>query len=427
MSSPVIFETEMFEEIWTNISSNLWFQLTLLLTVAIASSFLFARVGQPKIIGLIVLGIIIGPSLLGLIKVDPDDPSDMVHNFAQLGAIIILFMIGLECNIKEIYTKRNVLIAIGGVSVPWITGYLLAEVMLPAPDVALELTKFTQSIFIGTALVATSVAITVGVMREMGIIGSNIAKTIIGAAVVDDIIAMVVLAITTGVASGGGVDVFNLSYITIAAVLFVVLGSYFGSHFVTKIISRVERRGIAHGIEESGFLLALSLALIYAVIAESIGISAIVGAFIAGTSFSASEYRMRYMKWGTVIEWVFAPIFFLSLGIIVNLQQLDSLNWLLFAFALAGVAIVSKVIGCGIPARILGMNKRESVAVGLGMSPRMEVVMIIAVYAITREFITNQVYSSIIIMGLITVLIAPTLLRRTLRELPREKEKFEPK
>jgi len=401
------------------LSGNLWFQLVLLLGVAIASSFLFARVGQPRIVGLIIVGIIIGPSLMGLIKVDPDDPEGWVNILANFGAIMILFLIGLECNIKEIYTRNNILIAIGGVSIPWISGFLVAELMLEDPGAGLS--KFNQSLFIGTALVATSVAITASVMREMGIIGSKVAKTILGAAVIDDLIAMVVLAITAGVASEEGVNVFDITWITIIAILFVTLGSYLGSHFVIKVISRVEKRGIAHGFEESGFLLALTFALLYAAIAEMLHISAIVGAFIAGTSFSACEYRMRYTRFASVLEWVFAPIFFISLGIIANLRLLDEITYLFFGLALAGVAMASKIVGCGFPAAIFGMKKNEALSVGLGMAPRMEVVMIIALYAVNK-YISNEIYSLIIIMALITVLITPILLKKTLKGIPKAEE-----
>lgn len=414
----------MLEELWGEISTNLWFQLTLLLMVAIVSSYLFARAGQPKIMGQIILGIIIGPSVLGIIKVGSPLEGDMVHNLAQLGAVIMLFMIGLECNIKELYTRQNILIAIGGVSLPWILGFFLAYYLLPDSDFGGD--KFIQSIFIGTILVATSVAITAGVLREMKLIGSKLAKTILGAAIVDDVIGMIILAISMGVASEGSIDVTNIVIMAVAAILFVTLGSYLGSHFVTKVINKVEKRGILHGVEESGFLLALSFALLYAFISELIGISIIVGAFIAGTSFSQCEYRIRFRHSARILEWVFAPIFFLSLGIIADIRLLDSPVWLIFAFTLGGIAILSKVIGCAIPARIFGMNKEEAIAVGFGMAPRMEVVMIIAFYALTAPsgpFISNEVYSTIIIMALITVLVAPFMLRSILKGYP-ESEAF---
>ena len=404
----------MFEGLTEEIISNLWFQLALLLALAMGSSMIFRRLGFSKVVGQIALGIIIGPSLLGLVVVEEGDTGDLITLFAPFGAIIMLFMIGLECDIKEIYTRKNILIAIGGITLPWVAGYVVAWYMLPEPsDPSMD--RFAQSIFVGTALVATSVAITAGVLREMGIIGTSVAKTILGAAVVDDVLGMVVLAITAGVATESGLEVGGLFIIVLAAVLFVGLGSYIGMRFVVRVIARVERWGMARGMRESGFLLALSFAFLYAFMSELIGISAIVGAFIAGTSFSACEYRKQFMEGIVFLEWVFAPIFFLSLGILVDINIPAEL-WF-FAIALAAVAMISKLLGGGIPAWLTGMTRRDSVSVGLGMAARLEVAMIIALYGLTADIIDTQIYSAIIIMGVISVLVAPTLLRFTIRHM----------
>ena len=413
----------MFEGLFEGILENLWFQLSLLLTVAIASSFLFARFKQPKIIGQIVVGIVIGPSVLGLFVAGSEagavDPMEMVERLAELGAIILLFMIGLECDVREIYTKRSILIATGGVVVPWICGFALAELMLPGPGEGYD--RFAQSVFVGAALVATSVAITAGVLREMGLIGSETAKILLGAAVVDDIFGMIVLAVSAGTASGGGLDYENLLGLAIAAALFVSLGGYLGSKIATRVISRVQLRGVMHGIEESGFLLALCLAFLYAVIAEIIGISAIVGAFVAGTSFARCDLRTTFQKNISVLEWVFAPIFFVSLGILVNLKEVSAEAWV-FAIVLTGVAFATKIVGCGIPARLLGLSRKDSMAIGIGMSPRMEVAMIIALYGLTVGIITNEIYAVIVLMGLLTALFTPTLLKRAMKGTPKPPE-----
>lgn len=408
----------MFEELWESTINNPWFQLALLLALAMGSSMIFRRLGFSKVVGQIALGMIIGPSLLGLVVAEEGDAGDLVTLFAPFGAIIMLFMIGLECDIKEIYTKKNIVIAIGGITLPWVAGFVLAWFLLPEPGPDYD--RFYQSMFIGTALVATSVAITAGVLREMGLIGSGVAKTILGAAVVDDILGMVVLAITAGVATGEGLDVTSLVQITIVAVAFVGLGSYLGMRFVVRMIARVERIGMARGMKESGFLLALSFAFLYAFISEMIGISAIVGAFIAGTSFSGCEYRKQFMEGITFLEWVFAPIFFLSLGILVDIRLPTEL-WI-FAVALAAVAMLSKLLGGGIPARLSGMSRRESVSVGLGMAARLEVAMIIALYGLTEGIIDTPLYSAIIIMGVVSVLVAPTLLRVAVQSIGESEE-----
>lgn len=403
----------MLEELLGDAANSQWFQVAMLLTIAMAASFLFVRLGLPKIVGQIAVGIVIGPSALGIVELelDPEEVTSIVSLLAGFGAIVMLFMIGLECEIREIYTGKNIVIAIGGIVLPWVGGYLLAEFMLPDPGQGFD--RFSQSIFVGTALVATSVAITAGVLKELGIVGSKVAKTILGAAIVDDVLGMVALAITAGVAKGDGLGLGDVIWITLAAVLFVALGSYLGSKFVVKVISAVERKGLKYGLVESGFLLALGFAFLYAFVSNEIGISAIVGAFIAGTSFSRCEYRRQFMEGIVFLEWAFAPIFFISLGVLVDVRL--PLEIWMFAAALAAVALLSKVVGGGLPARLLGMSRSESLSVGLGMSPRLEVAMIIALFGLTEGIINSQVYSVIIITGLITVLIAPVLLRRTAR------------
>jgi len=404
----------MASEIWNTVAEDLYFQVAMLFTIAMAASLLFSRFGLPKIVGQIVTGIIIGPSVLGIVTITDNGSmssgTDIISLLATFGSTIMLFVIGLECDFREIYTKKNIAIAIGGISLPWVGGFLLAEQLLPGGSLA-------QSVFVGTALVATSVAITAGVLKEMGILSSNVAKTILGAAVVDDVLGMIVLAISVGIGADSGVNIPDLAWIMIAAVLFVTLGSYLGNKVFVKVIARFERSGLKHGIPESGFLLALAFAFIYAFVSHTIGISAIVGAFVAGTSFSGCDYRKQFKEGITFLEWAFAPIFFISLGLLVDIRL--SLDIWIFAFALAGVAMLTKVVGSFIPAKLFKMTNREAVTVGLGMAARLEVAMIIAIYGLSAEIITTTVYSVIVVMGVISVLVAPTLLRYIVKGLPR--------
>jgi len=408
----------MFEGLWNELVNDVWFKMTLLLAVAIASNFLFARLGQPKIIGQILLGILIGPSILGLITVSQSDPGDIVYRLAEFGAIILLFTIGLECNMKDIYSKPAIVVATFGVIVPWVSGFFMAEWLLPTPGAGYSV--FAQSMIIGAALVATSVAITAGLMKELGILGSKPAKLIIGAAVVDDILGMIVLAISSDLTAGDAISILNISWIVIAAIIFVAVGALIGSRVVSKLIAAVELRGGKHRIPESGFLLALSFAFLYAVIAETIGISAIVGAFVAGTSLAACEFNQHIRKRTEVLGWVFAPIFFLSLGILVDIWM--SIDIWIFALILTAVAFATKVIGCGVPARFFGFNNRESLAVGVGMAPRMEIAMVIALYGLSKEVINVDIYGVIILMGLLTALFTPPFLKRLLKNVPRTED-----
>jgi len=394
---------------------DVWFELTFLLAVSLLSSFIFARLGQPKVIAYIIVGVAIGPSLLGIIEPGEGSSSALPESLlmlAQLGSIVLLFMIGLECDLREIYTKRSIAIAVGGVILPWIAGYFVA-VAMGYDDPAYP----GQAIFIGATLVATSVAITAGVTSELGLIGTPVAYALIGAAVVDDVLGMVVLGISKGL-SVGGLDMLGITALVLGAILFVMLGAWLGSHFLTKLVFKVQVSGYRRKLPMSGFILALTIAFLYAFIAEAIQISAIVGAFVAGTAFSGSALRDGFKKGTMYLEALFVPLFFVSLGALVNFRDLPN-GWevLLFASVLTLIAVATKVVGCGIPARMTGMNRMDSLAVGVGMMPRLEIALVIAFIGVSTDppIISQDVYSAVVFMGLATALFAPTLLKYILK------------
>lgn len=394
---------------------DVWFELTFLLAVSLLSSFIFARLGQPKVIAYIIVGVAIGPSLLGIIEPGEGSSAALPESLlmlAQLGSIVLLFMIGLECDLREIYTKRSIAIAVGGVILPWIAGYFVA-VAMGYDDPAYP----GQAIFIGATLVATSVAITAGVTSELGLIGTPVAYALIGAAVVDDVLGMVVLGISKGL-SVGGLDMLGITALVLGAILFVVLGAWLGSHFLTKLVFKVQVSGYRRKLPMSGFILALTIAFLYAFIAEAIQISAIVGAFVAGTAFSGSALRDGFKKGTMYLEALFVPLFFVSLGALVNFRDLPN-GWevLLFASVLTLIAVATKVVGCGIPARMTGMNRMDSLAVGVGMMPRLEIALVIAFIGVSTDppIISQDVYSAVVFMGLATALFAPTLLKYILK------------
>jgi len=403
----------------TNILDSLledvWFELTFLLAVSLLSSFIFARLGQPKVIAYIIVGVAIGPSLLGIVVPAEDSTSALPESLlmlAQLGSIVLLFMIGLECDLKEIYTRRSIAIAVGGVLLPWVAGYFVAVAM--GYDDNPEFPG--QAIFIGATLVATSVAVTASVTSELGLIGTPVAYAIIGAAVVDDVLGMVVLGVSKGL-SAGGLDLIGMVALIAGAVLFVVLGAWLGSHLLTKFVFNVQVSGYRRKLPMSGFILALTIAFLYAFVAETIQISAIVGAFVAGTAFSGSALRDGFKKGTMYLEALFVPLFFVSLGAAVNFSNLaDGWGVFLFASVLTLVAIASKIIGCGIPARMTGMNKMDSLAVGVGMMPRLEIALVIAFIGLSTDppIISQGVYSAIVFMGLATAVFAPALLKAIL-------------
>ena len=387
---------------------EVWFELTFLLVVSLFASFIFARFGQPKVIAYIVVGVVIGFVFreIGLITLgdsgEEETLPEVVMLLAQLGSIVLLFMIGLECDLKEIYTKRSILIAAGGVIIPWIAGYIIADLFGYGTD----------AIFIGATLVATSVAVTASVISEIGMIGTPVAYAIVGAAVVDDILGMVVLAISRGLTEGN-LDAVGLVLLLVGAVAFVVLGAWLGSHFLTKLVFMVQVSGYKRKLPQSGFVLALAIAMLYSLIAEVIQISAIVGAFVAGTVFAGSALRDGILQGRQYLEALFVPLFFVSLGIAVNLEGIA--DALLFGLVLTAVAIVTKVVGCGLPARATGMSWWDSMAIGVGMTPRLEIALVIAYVGLSNGIIDSEIYSVVVFMGLATALVAPSMLRRSLR------------
>jgi Kef-type K+ transport system membrane component KefB len=394
------------ESILDTLLEEVWFELTFLLAVSLIAAFLFTRFGQPKVIGYIVIGVVIGPSALGIIQAGEGGTSglpDTIMMLAELGSIILLFMIGLECDLREIYTRKSILIALGGVSVPWVAGYAVALLFGYEAD----------AIFIGATLVATSVAVTASVLSELGLIGTPVAYAIVGAAVVDDVLGMVVLGVSKGITQGD-LDTFGLGLLIVGAVLFITIGAYIGSRFLAKLVFDVQISGYRRKMPMSGFILALAIAFMYSFVAEAIQISAIVGAFVAGTAFSGSALRDGFRKGTQYLEALFVPLFFVSLGTAVDLTT-NLWETVVFGLVLTGAALASKVVGCAIPARLTGMSRWDSVSVGVGMMPRLEIAFIIAYYGLSTSIIGAGVYSVVVLMGLLTALFTPPILKYTLK------------
>ena len=373
------------------------FQMSLLLFVALGGYLIASRINQSAVIGLILVGLLVGPSALGLITY-----TDFVRALAHLGAVILLFVIGLEFNVKEILSFRNGVIAGVGVIIPWIGGYGIS--ILFGFNAA-------SAIFIGTALTATSIAITANVLKELGKLQTESAKAIIGAAVIDDVLSLLVLAISTDAVSGS-LSAGGIALVAIKAVAFIVIGGAFGIFVISKYIERLDATGFCKKFPEFIFIFAMMVAFLYAMCAEAVGLSAIVGAFIAGVSFERVELNQsRNFKEGAeYLQIIFASIFFVSLGILADVKAVTPAI-LLFLVVLTIVAIVTKVIGCGLPAGMMGLCRKDALIVGFGMSPRGEVAMIVALIGLEAGIINQGVYVVLVLMSLLTTIITPIVYR----------------
>jgi Kef-type K+ transport system membrane component KefB len=376
------------------------FQMSLLMFVALAGYLIAYRINQSAVVGIILAGILVGPSLLGLVTY-----TDFVSTLAHLGAIVLLFTIGLEFNIKDIAKIKYFIIAIFGIIIPALGGFFLASLF----DF-----DFKASVFIGTALTATSIAITANVLKEMGKLQTETARAIIGAAVIDDILALLALSVSEGLVSG---DLSSAAlFITVAKALgFIAIGILIGKLVLSKLIVRLDRTKICSKYPESIFIFAIMVAFLYAMAADLVGLSAIVGSFLAGASFAGVKLeRGHIFKEGAEhLQIIFASIFFVSLGVIMDLHFM-TLSLLWFVLALSAVAIITKVVGCGLPALFQRINFKDSLIIGTGMVPRGEVAMIVALIGLNQGLINQGVYAAIILMSLITTILPPLVLRNWL-------------
>ena len=309
---------------------------------------------------------------------------------------------GLEFKIQDIVGIRNGVIAAVGVIVPWIGGYGLS--------IAFGFDT-SSAIFIGTALTATSIAITANVLREMGKLQTDAAKAIIGAAVIDDVLSLLALSVSSEVVEG----VFSpqgIAFVIIKAIAFIVLAGAFGIFVVSRYIERLDRSRFARKFPEFIFIFAMMMAFFYAMMAELTGLSAIVGAFIAGVSFEGVRLtHCRDIKEGAeYLQIIFASIFFVSLGVLADLRQLTP-GIVIFLIVLIIVAILTKVIGCGIPAKLMGLSTKDSLIVGFGMAPRGEVAMIVALIGLQQGIIDQNIYVALVLMSLVTTIITPIVYR----------------
>ncbi|MEA2035155.1 MAG: cation:proton antiporter [Euryarchaeota archaeon] len=373
------------------------FQMTLLLFIGLAGYLLAARINQSAVVGEILVGLIVGPSVLGLITY-----TDFVQTLAGLGAVILLFVIGFEFKLKDLIDVRYGVIGLIGIIVPWIGGYYLS--LLFGFD-------FESAIFVGTALTATSIAITANVLREIDVLHTDVAKAIISTAVIDDVLSLIALAITADVVSGT-FSIFNIFQILTKEVAFIVIAGAIGVRVLAPMLKKMDKTKIAKKYPEFVFITAMAIAFFYATCAEFIGSSGIIGAFIAGVALGSVDlvHSKSIHESTESLYIIFASIFFISLGILVDIHTITQES-LIFLVALTVVAIITKVVGCGLPAKLFGMSWRDSLILGFGMSPRGEVAMIVALLGLSQNLITKDIFAVVVMMSLLTTVITPIVYR----------------
>lgn len=379
-------------------SSKLLLELFLMFAGGKVLAEIFERLRQPAVVGELLAGVALGPSLLALVH-----PSELTVGLAEVGAIFLLFTVGLETKPRDLMQVGGVatLVATLGVVVPLILGVVYMR--------ALDHTM-VESIFVGAAMVATSVGITARVLADAGVLSTRLARVILGAAVLDDILGMIVLAVVSSL-STGQINYLQLAIVTAEAVGFSVFMVMFGARVVRRMQPRVEKLRARN----SAFILSIIFCLGLSLASAYIGMAAIIGAFLAGLALADHSEQWRLQESAHPVMEFLAPFFFVLLGAQVDLRSLDQPGVWGTAAAICILAIVGKLLGCGLGA--LSLGKGDALRVGVGMVPRGEVGLIVAGVGLTLHTISDAVYAVVLVMCIVTTIVAPPVLRRLLPEV----------
>lgn len=350
------------------------------------------RLGQPGIVGEILAGVLVGPSVLGWLA-----PNELLSALSDLGAMFLLFRVGLEVKSSELMKVGGTatLVAFSGVVVPFVmgTGILLAWGA-----------KANEAIFVGASMVATSVGITASVLSAKGLLHEISSKIILAAAVIDDVMGLLVLAVVSSL-TRGKLDVLQLSLTALAATAFTVIVAKWGTHAMNHVVPRLER---SWRVAESRFVMALALLFTLSLLAVYTGVAAIVGAFLAGLALGESTgERERDLAQG--VSELLVPFFLAGIGLHVNLSSFTHASTAMLAIVILAAAVVSKFIGCGLGA--LGMGKADALRVGVGMVPRGEVGMVVAQLGLGYGILSQSSYGVVVFMSVATTIVAPPLIK----------------
>lgn len=365
--------------------------LALMLIGAKFAGLLSQRLGMPAVFGELVLGLLLGPAVLGLIE-----PNETLSLVGQIGVIVLMFMAGLETEIDEMRRvgKASLLTAVGGVVLPLGGGYLLG--------IAFGLTTL-PALFLGAVLTATSVSISAQVLREMGQLRSQAGVTILGAAVIDDVLGVLVLSVVLAMAGEGS---FWLSLLKMG--IFLPVAWVVGEYLVPRLM-RAEQHVPQ---KETAVAVLIGILLVYAWSAEALGsIAAITGAYLLGIIVSRHTDPGHHLhdSMNVIGYGFFIPIFFVGIGLEADASAWTAAPGLTVAVLI--LAIIAKIVGCGLGALVGGFARRSAISIGVGMIARGEVALVMVAAGRAAGLVDDQLFSAVIVMTLATTLVTPPLLR----------------
>ncbi|MDR0299793.1 MAG: cation:proton antiporter [Streptococcaceae bacterium] len=369
-------------------------QIALILTASLVATVVSKRLNIPAVIGQMLMGVILAPALLGWIH-----NGHTLEVMSEIGVILLMFLAGLEADLSLLkrYFKSSLLVALAGVIVPLAVFWLITSLLGYS---------FNVSVFYGIVFAATSVSITVEVLQEYGKLSTRAGNIILGAAIVDDILAVVILSIfrSTSAASDGNLLVKGV--LTIAFFLVLV----FVHKFIPRFWKFVERLKIFAKHTTVALLVCLGLSLL----ANAVGMSAVIGSFFAGIAISQTEPAKKIEEYISAIAYVvFIPIFFMSIAISMSFKSLISQPLLIMLFTM--LAVLTKFVPAYFAAKFSGLENDESLLVGTGMISRGEMALIVVQIGLSSKIISDGIYSELVVVILLTTLLAPFLIKLSLK------------
>jgi Kef-type K+ transport system membrane component KefB/nucleotide-binding universal stress UspA family protein len=411
-------------------------QIVLLLLVGRLLGEAMQRIGQPAIIGQLLAGIVLGPSLFGAIWPDAQhaifplkgEQRSMIDAVAQLGILMLLLLTGMETDLRLVRRVRAAAtsISIAGIAVPFVCGFALGELlpdtMLPNPD-----QRLITSLFLGTALSISSVKIVALIVREMNFIRRNVGQLIVASAIIDDSLGWIIIAVTFGLASHGSVDLATLARSVLGTAAFLLVSLTIGRRIVFTLI-RWTNDSFVSEVPVITMILVIMGGM--ALVTHLIGVHTVLGAFVAGILIGESPILTRHIdeQLRGLITALFAPVFFglAGLGTDLSVFKTPSLIWLMLA--VIAIASLGKFAGAFIGGRLGGLNFRESLALGCGMNARGSTEVIIATIGLSMGMLSPNLYTVIVAMAVVTTAAMPPTLRWALARLPlgaEEKKRLE--
>ncbi len=398
--------------------------MTVIFVLARIGSTIFGKIGLPGLIGEIIVGIVIAniaggefmTETLDLVFTTPGEGNEtysVIYMLSELGVIFLLFSVGLETKVKDLLGsgKAAFLCALLGVILPFVAG--LALIM------AMDGYDMNAAMFMGAAMVATSVGITARVIKDMRLMEVKESRIIIAAAVIDDVLGMVVLAIVQGMAgSGGDLDILDLALIIIKAVAFVIIAILVAKNVIPKIYDYFDERN--RKIRNSGkvpysynkLIVAIIVCLAMSALAEIIGLAAIIGAFLAGMMFADYAWEWELEHKVEAITSFMISFFFVNVGLQVDIGAFSSTTVIILIVVVIILAMITKFIGCGLGAKMgdKTIDKSSFCIIGVGMMPRGEVGIIIASIGLASGVMDADLYTVVVMMSVLTTIIAPPIL-----------------